>query len=119
MALGAVEDKSERPISVGSRILLTSLLWFVGASMAVVFDGQTYTNSLILVGCCVAVMVLWAPLLWKKSRPSIGARAVAILVLAGNLLLILWTSLQLSEAREFQRQFNSLRQQESDRRMQR
>lgn len=82
--------------------------------MAVVFDGQTHTNSWILVGCCVVVMVLWAPLLWKKPRPSGAARAIAILVMAGNLLLILWTSFQLPEAREFQRQFNNLRQQAGD-----
>jgi len=91
---------------------LTSLLWFVGASMAVVFDGQTHTNSLILVGCCVVVMLLWIPLLWRKPRPSIAARVAAILVLAGSLMLIVWTSCQLSEAREFQERFNTLRQQE-------
>ena len=97
---------------MGSRILLTSLLWFMGSSMAVVFDGQTYTNSLILVGCCVIVMALWVPLLWRKPRPSFVARAVAILILAGNLLLIVWTSSQLSEAREFQQRFNNQRQQD-------
>lgn len=78
--------------------------------MAVVFDGQTHTNSLILIGCCVVVMLLWASVLWKKPRRSRVARSVAILFLAGNLLLLIWTSVQLPEAREFQRQFNAARE---------
>ncbi len=35
-----------------------------------------------------------------------------MLILTGNLMLIVWTSSQLSEAREFQQRFNNLRQQD-------
>jgi len=80
--------------------------------MAIAFHGQTYTNSLILLGCCIVVMALWAPLLWKKPRPAVAKRVIAILVLIGNLLLVVWTATRLTEAREYQQQFNDLRQQE-------
>ena len=96
-----------------ARVLLTSLLWFAGAAMAGVLDGQTETNSLVLIGCCLVVIGLWAPLLWKKPRPSALVRLSAILLLAGNLLLIVWTWSQLPEARAFQEQFNHRRQQEA------
>ncbi len=98
---------------MAARILLTSLLWFVGAAMAAVFEGQTQTNSLVLIGCCLVVIGLWVPLFWKKPRPSVLARVSAILLLAGNLLLIAWTWSQLPEARAFQEQFNHRRQQEA------
>ena len=39
-------------------------------------------------------------------------RVIAILVLIGNLLLVVWTATRLTEAREYQQQFNDLRQQE-------
>jgi hypothetical protein len=95
------------------RILLTSLLWFAGASMAAVFDGQTLTNSLILIGCCVIVMLLWAPLIWKKPRPSVVTRVFAVLMLVANLLLIVWTWSRLPEARAFQEQFDRQQEQEA------
>lgn len=91
---------------MGARTLLTSLLWLLGASTALALHGQTYTNSLMLIGCCVLVMLLWASLLWKKPRPGVAARVLAVLLLVGNLALIVWTSSRLPEARELQRQFN-------------
>ena len=82
--------------------------------MAFVFVGQTHTNSLILMLCCVVVAVLWSPLLWSKPRPHLLARTTTVLIVGANLLLILWTWFQLPEAREFQRQFNDQRQQGGD-----
>jgi len=59
------------------------------------------------------VMALWAPLIWKRPRPSTVTRVSAILILVGNLLLIVWTWSRLPEARAYQEQFNRQQDQEA------
>ena len=97
-----------------SRILLTCVLWIGGASMASVLTGQTFTNSLILLCCCGVVACLWCPLLWRKPRPRPSARVIALLVIAVNLFLVVWTCFQLPEARRFQSHFNYQQRQATD-----
>jgi hypothetical protein len=87
---------------IGWRLLVTCLLWLAGAWLAALLEGQSHTNSLLLILGCAIVSVLWATMLWKRPRPQWGALCVALLFVVGNLLLLVWTALHLQEAREHQ-----------------
>ena len=84
--------------------LITIAVWSVGA-IFLTTDGQFFVHTVILVGSGVVSATAW---LWQASRRQApGRRIVAAVVLALNLMALVWLSVGLPEAWRKQQRFKA------------
>ncbi len=85
------------------RVLLSIGAWSLGA-LRIAADGQVYTQSVIVIGCCLGSCLPWLPLLRRTS--DLGRFVPACAFIGLNALVITAVATSLPAAYEQQLYFN-------------
>ena len=88
-------------------ILLTGLLVTIGLAIYTFTNGQPYSNTLTCTFFCLVNTLIWVEFLARRAGTSSFRRILGWLIVFLSLGLSLLLYLELPEAYEFQKGFNS------------
>ncbi len=102
--MSGVSKTTNQSASAQAPIARSIILWLLGVMLALMLNGQTFTNAIGCLGFIAASAVGW----WRYDRQLLAGRqkTVARIVLLCHLGVILMGMTSLPEAWRFQEKFN-------------
>ena len=98
-----VDEEVPVPRVPMSRLVMSSLLLFIGGMSLLLLNGQVFTNSLVFLGLCMLSGLIWLPLAVRR-RPwhLLGCCVVAV-----HVAILLGVLCYLPSAYKFERAFDA------------
>jgi hypothetical protein len=100
-----VTDTGARPIR--PPYMWSGILLVIGVCFLLLLNGQFFTNTLVFLGLVVLSTILWAPVLVRARQNDY--RRLALYVIFGHLVLIVFFATGLPEYHRRQQRFNNMR----------
>lgn len=102
--MSTASETTNQPTSAEAPIARSIILWLLGVMLALLLNGQTFTNAIGCLGFIAASAFGW----WRYDGQLLAGRqkTVARIVLLCHLGVILIVMTSLPEAWRFERKFN-------------